>query len=146
MRFSFLALLAVVLLGGCAQTPRPARFSAPEQEVICAVTRGLALGGFASTVQWVSDSTEERRLAALGKDLAWRDLPRRMRCDRDKRELNRKGYGDFLNSFALSSDGSIAAIAGGFLYAPLLGGGGECYFERRETGWARIGCIHTWDS
>jgi hypothetical protein len=144
-RFLF-PLIAMMALASCAHSlPKPARFSATDVATICSVTQNLNMGGFGGTVDWVDDAQAPALMTRAGT-LEWRDLPKSLRCPDGKRRLNRKGYGDFLNAFAMSADGMIAAVAGGFLYAPLLGGGGECYFQQTDAGWANIGCVHSWDS
>ena len=123
------------------------RLSPAEPSAVCEVTRGLVLGGIGSTARWAEDRAEEDRLAVLGDAIELNALPAVVKCPDGKRRLSgRGGYGNFLDGFGISDDGSAAAISGGFQYTSLLGGGGVCYFVRRDTAWMPAGCVHTWES
>lgn len=51
-----------------------------------------------------------------------------------------------IEEILISPDGSLAAVWGGWMAAPLLGKGGVCYFRRATVQWRRIGCLTTWIS
>jgi hypothetical protein len=76
----------------------------------------------------------------------WKNLPRKVKCADKSLRLRPSGYGRFLDSMAFSPDGGRVAVSGGYQATPLGGGGGYCLFERRDGGWRRLGCVHTWDS
>lgn len=139
------ALLVLAAGGGCATLPAAQRMTPAERGIACELMRGLSMG-LGTGVGWEQDREAAARLSQLRETLVWKPLPTVLHCPGGRRHARPHGFGDFLDGFGLSADGRRAAISGGFQYAPLMGGGGDCYFERTESGWRRIGCIETWAS
>jgi hypothetical protein len=135
------ALLTLAAGGGCATLPAAERLTPAERGIACELTRGLGMGF--GGVGWEQDGEAVERLSGWRETLVWKALPAQLPCPGGRRHLHTRGFGDYLNGFGLSADGRRAAISGGFQYAPLLGGSGDCYFERTGSEWRRIGCIET---
>lgn len=138
------ALLALAAGGGCATLPAAQQLTPAERGIACVLMRGLSMG--AGGVSWEQNREAAARLSQLRETLVWKPLPAVLHCPGGRRHVRPRGFADFLDGFGLSADGRRAAISGGFQYAPLMGGGGDCYFERTGNGWRRIGCIETWAS
>ncbi len=78
------------------------------------------------------------------RSIAWRPLPAEISCDGKPRKL--RGDTDFLNKIRLTPDGSVAAVAGGYVKGPTYGQGGECVFVLNGDAWSFLGCVGTWVS
>ena len=137
--------IGFALLAGCATVPQDQRLTPTEVAALCIVApaSGLSLFGGSS---WERDPAKEARLGTLHERIAWKPLPHSIRCPGGRLHLSGRGYGNFIHEFGLSADGQLAGVSGGFQYAPLLGGGGDCYFERDGETWRALGCYHSWDS
>ena len=128
-----------------AATDRPA-FSLAESQLLCAlIAAEPALSRF-TFVEFASDAAEIQRLEAFRSAMIWKDVPNRIKCDGKSVRLRPKGFGNFLDQLGVTPEGDRAAFSGGYQYAPLLGGGGECFFSRDQASWKLEGCLHTWDS
>lgn len=144
-------LLALLLVCSPAQSQGP-RYYAPngpftltDNKLLCelmASDPALERAGFAS---FATEVSEQLRLENLAQKIIWKQVPEKVRCGSTSLQLQQKGYGNSLDSLGRSPDGQLAAFAGGYLYGPMHGGGGECIFRRDEASWKLEGCLRTWD-
>ena len=132
----------------CATIPIEQRVTPNEVELACELTRGLGSQSFVETPA-NKVPPELVRFSEMDKSMVWKPLPRSLRCASGRRRithLNEEGFGSFIDSMGVSRDGSVVAISGGYQIGELMGGGGVCYFERRDARWVRVGCTETWAS
>ena len=132
-------MLAALILAAAIPPLSPS-----ELEALCAIAPDRGAVGIGT--EWEVDPGRERDLSDRLRALPWKELPRSVRCGKTRLRLQANGYGEYVNSFALSPDGRTAAIGGGFQAAPLLGGGGSCLYRLTTEGWRREACLHEWDS
>ncbi|MEQ5788621.1 hypothetical protein J3454_12020 [Erythrobacter sp. NFXS35] len=95
------------------------------------------------TVSWEKNPDRIAELDGVIADKEFVDLPARMNCPDGAVSLNGL-HGLPFDKFWLSADGTKAAISGGWFGGEMLGGGGICYFSKREDKWIRQGCTATW--
>ena len=145
MRWMRFPTIGFALLAGCATVPQAERLTPLETAALCIVApaSGLSQVGGPS---WERDPAIEARLGEYRERIAWKSLPHSIRCPTGRLRLSGPGYGNFIHGFGLSADGQMAGVSVGFLYTPLLGGGGECYFQRDGDSWRALGCRHMWDN
>lgn len=98
--------------------------------------------GFAS---FTTENSETSRLDDLAQKIIWKPVPKKIKCGSESVQLQSSGYSNLLQDMGISADGQFAAFAGGYLYGPMHGGGGECIFRRTEGSWRLEGCLGTWD-
>ena len=144
----FLALLlvcspAVSQTARLFEADRP--FAETDKQVLCELLTAypvLDRMGFAS---FSIETSEDSRLDDLAQKIIWKSVPKKIKCGSVSFQLQSAGYSNFLQNMGISADGQFAAFAGGYLYGPMHGGGGECIFRRAEGGWKLEGCLGTWD-
>jgi hypothetical protein len=120
-------------------------FVSADNQLLCELMSSqpaLERAGFAS---FATEVSEQSRLENLAQKIIWKQVPKQVRCGSTSIQLKQKGYGNSLESLGRSPDGQLAAFAGGYLYGPMHGGGGECIFRRDEANWKLEGCLRTWD-
>jgi hypothetical protein len=138
------SLLAAALLPSAVFGRPKVILTEDEISTICAILPQTDLGFVSSGDAEVKDQAVEKELRE--RALVWKELPKKIRCGTKKVRLSSSGYGNFIDSFSITPDKSFAALSGGWLAAPLLGGGGFCVFHLVDNKWVREGCVHTWDS
>jgi hypothetical protein len=138
-----LAVLAPHLLVGCATIPHPTPLEPSEKAAVCAMAQNIRWEPY-GTVEWEKDPSQVKRLDGLVPEQNFKSLPPTVSCPEGRQWLHSSKDGIPFESFWLSEDGRNAAITGGWIGGPTLGGGGVCYFVRADEKWQRDGCISTW--
>lgn len=138
----YLGGLGIITLSACVTSPPPFESSANETEAICQMAEDVKWGPF-GTVSWEKNPDRIAELDGVIADKEFVDLPARMNCPDGAVSLNGL-HGLPFDKFWLSADGTKAAISGGWFGGEMLGGGGICYFSKREDKWIRQGCTATW--
>lgn len=116
---------------------------AAEVSTVCSLIRsyGNQLGSLANDV----NDVDYVQLEVLDRSLRWRNLPAQLECYNEKLKLHGQYFGRYVYQYAISADGNLAALSGGWQFAELAGGYGRCYFKPNAVtgGWLKIGCVIT---
>lgn len=130
---------------GYAKTPLPVPLSVAATAAVCVISDHVNWGPY-GTVSWEEDRSRIAALEAWHNGAKLQPLPATVKCpDGRKRKLHSHNDSLPFSAFWFSDDGKRAAIAGGWNAPGLMsGGGGECYYELRESRWQQAGCVEGW--
>jgi hypothetical protein len=105
-----------------------------ENAAACAVSGDLAVMS-----KWVFNQEDWSRSEPERSKLAWRALPDRIICDGRERALNSEGR--FIRQIALSVDGTLMGLEGGYQFDPINGQLNRCYFALSNGTWRKFACV-----
>ena len=124
-----------------AAPPVPAR----PGEVGIACRLGPGFHATMRTTQARSRGEIEKRMA-LTRSMTWHSLPNRARCAGRSFDFRPGGAGDFVTDIAVSTNGQLVGLRGGWQAGKLPAAGGDCFYRRVGAKSIPQGCVRLWVS